>query len=1424
LIRIESSYGEYCGIHYNHEGNIAEIYAKDGRRISYDYSSQGDLIRVTLPNKAIILYEYDQHHRVVRETKPHGHVLENIYDNVGRVLEQRSPMGPYQEMITTATFRYEEGTTQVIDALGGTTTYKIHDKQIYQIIDPLGHTLSQTWFSDAHSWFDPDTETIITGDAQGAVRSLRSQVDRRGLITRYSYNAMGDLVEVTLEGNDLTGQGDTTFTKTFTYNDRYQVVEERVLDRYTKTTYDKQFPYQPSRIEVYSTEGELLSYTYYSYNIKGELIQEDHCGAITLWSYNSRGLPEKKWQKTGTEDPDVVTSYVYSPQGQCILCTSPEGTERFAYDLMGNRIEWERFSPERELLSALYTGYDLNNAPIWEQFANEAHVIYFDYHASGRIKAKREVLTPGVEVAYTLYTHDAQGNLIEETDPRGYTTYREYDAMGRMVRETKGDLTTSFSYEPGGLIKTITSPCGAVTTYRYTTNGLLHEEIYPDATTRTLSYDVHGRQTTERRSDLTWEITYDDNKHHLIKTCNEVQEIYNLDLRGNTLQYTDPLGNTTTSSYDALNRITRKISPSGLITSWHYQGNRILCTLPSHETSITHRALGQEVRREVFDSAGDCIESFALHIDPYQDKEERLYGEQRTLIQKNALGLPLYTEQGELTAHYIYDTVGNCILSIDGDGRKIRQEFDALGRMIRKILADGSTLFFTYDDDSNLIAYSLPDGSLWKASYDSMHRKLQEEIISSQGNTSLSWCFAYEHGHLTKATDPMGREHDYFYDRYGRLTKEIVPGGKRIYAYDACGHLLMAEQHLDRPSSWLGSWLSPTYQERSRIERSYDTEGHLTQERIYLGDDLLQTSSQEWTPSTRTLHVNDHVRLFSYQNGRLISTSTPKGSLHFTYSPSGNLQRTQGPLHTTTITHTAAGLPKVISCNSHQERLSWTPSGRLSTHKTEQKEEHFAYHDLGYLLSTNTEGPPLLNEYNAMGEVSSQGDKKLSWDPWGRLLSVVDSTSSWEASYDALGRRLQTRYHLSAWQTITTNSFYDPEEEFLEIGVQIDKKTFWKVYGPSTCEAVYDEEGGYIALVYNALGQLIELLSEQGAVSPDITPSLYGSLHTTPPPPHDLMSYAKSLCWHSKAQDPTSFIWIGKRYYDAKHGRFLSTDPIAYPTCLDLYIYAHGDPINYQDLDGRFASVVYQTTKSVLIGTMHTLKFDRIIPALNALPSHFAKRQSTRSLSFHVGSSTLSHGAIGFINGINNSPEESQASATRLSQYGQGVQVHGIYNASNFWGMQPLSLGIDIFECTMGHFGIHTPPVQMLKSQWGQFIATHGPTAKFLQICHSGGADHVRNALLTSPDSVRQSIIVLAIAPSVIIPEDLCYRSNNYISRRDFVTHLDIIGKMRYGNQLQVLEPHPDASFWNHSFLSPTFEETIKKSINIHVKNYGGSE
>ena len=142
---------------------------KDGRRISYIYNVKGDLTEVHLPNAAVTFYEYDRDHHIIRETKPCGKILENIYEQ-GRVKEQRSPMGPQQQIITTTTFDYQEGQSVVTDAAGGKTTYKIFQKQIYKITDPLGYATYHSWFLDDKSWFDAESEKIMAWDQKGGAR------------------------------------------------------------------------------------------------------------------------------------------------------------------------------------------------------------------------------------------------------------------------------------------------------------------------------------------------------------------------------------------------------------------------------------------------------------------------------------------------------------------------------------------------------------------------------------------------------------------------------------------------------------------------------------------------------------------------------------------------------------------------------------------------------------------------------------------------------------------------------------------------------------------------------------------------------------------------------------------------------------------------------------------------------------------------------------------------------------------------------------------------------------------------------------------------------------------------------------------------------------------------------------------------------
>jgi hypothetical protein len=224
------------------------------------------------------------------------------------------------------------------------------------------------------------------------------------------------------------------------------------------------------------------------------------------------------------------------------------------------------------------------------------------------------------------------------------------------------------------------------------------------------------------------------------------------------------------------------------------------------------------------------------------------------------------------------------------------------------------------------------------------------------------------------------------------------------------------------------------------------------------------------------------------------------------------------------------------------------------------------------------------------------------------------------------------------------------------------------------------------------------------------------------------------------------------------------------------------------DPDGRFQSPAYRTRDRVLLG-INSLDPRRLISGINSLFSiDFKKDDTGDSTTYQVGSRELPNIGIGFINGINNSREAALNNTIRLHQYTPGLKIHAVYNATHW----PI---VDTAECIASRLGVHTPPVILVQKVWKHFFSIQGPDAKFLQICHSGGADHVRNALLASPEWVRQRIIVVAIAPSVIIPNTLCYKVDSYVSKRDFVPHLDIIGKINHESQLHVLEPHPNAPY-----------------------------
>ena len=277
---------------------------------------------------------------------------------------------------------------------------------------------------------------------------------------------------------------------------------------------------------------------------------------------------------------------------------------------------------------------------------------------------------------------------------------------------------------------------------------------------------------------------------------------------------------------------------------------------------------------------------------------------------------------------------------------------------------------------------------------------------------------------------------------------------------------------------------------------------------------------------------------------------------------------------------------------------------------------------------TVTENSPYLpkqqskNTYDQAGCLTNKTwangrTQSFLWDTENNLIQVIDTNPhnttpahpsgtilTWNATYDPLGRRLQTtttHTDLATGQLITptnehiqnpatiANSF-DPQVEFLAITTQINTSpTTLKVYGPDISENFGRLQGigGLEATI--STNQIHAPITDtfgniQGYLTPEnsgpytthwnpTTTNAYGPKIDT-----NTLTYGQNTnnllaatSWRGYSPDPTGLIHMGKRYYNPTAGRFISPDPLGHSASMDLYSFANGDPINFVDPWGRDA-------------------------------------------------------------------------------------------------------------------------------------------------------------------------------------------------------------------------------------------------------------
>jgi RHS repeat-associated protein len=263
-------------------------------------------------------------------------------------------------------------------------------------------------------------------------------------------------------------------------------------------------------------------------------------------------------------------------------------------------------------------------------------------------------------------------------------------------------------------------------------------------------------------------------------------------------------------------------------------------------------------------------------------------------------------------------------------------------------------------------------------------------------------------------------------------------------------------------------------------------------------------------------------------------------------------------------------------------------------------------------FSTFTVNVPLItvtSAYDADGNVTSRTFSNgivqtLTWDAFNRLIKVAQRDSvnngyDWTAVYDAFGRRLRTTEqavtaNVLTGSPLTVTSHFDPQVEFLELGVEIAGRRAWKVYGPDLngiygglngtggVEAVFREPGpdDHQSNAWVMQTALTDVLGNVvGTASGNAVKWSATRVGGNGPLPGSVVQRLNSLddvlaasTWRTRRFDVTGFAWMGARHYDYLTARWLSVEPLGHAVSMSLYDYCSGDGLNYFDADGRIST------------------------------------------------------------------------------------------------------------------------------------------------------------------------------------------------------------------------------------------------------------
>ncbi|WP_133166876.1 DUF6531 domain-containing protein, partial [Solimicrobium silvestre] len=728
------------------------------------YDAAGKLIAKADPNGAVTSYSYDDAGNLTSQTTyattvtPSQLADPQLWDG-NTPLAQLLPAASAADR-TTLYFYNASGqqvgninsddylTTTTYDADGNVASITLHAQAVsYTTGETLAQISPASLPGDATTTYQYNTDNL-----------LESETSAQGVVTTYSYDTNGNLLQTSVDAGQADVRSDTK-----QYNVQGELVAEldgvgsAALAAATTPTdvaqvwasYATHYTYDAAGRQITSTNAEGNT-TYYYYDGAGHNVYTvNPDGDITHNNYNGIG------QLTSTVHlatqiattnlaggivtsaltnqiatianalADRTVSYTYDGAGRLLSTTDALGyTTTQNYDAFGNVIEVQQQLSASQT-TVVQTSYDVDGNKV--QTIEDPSGI--DTLTTASFNTFDEQMTStDADGHTTTYVRNNLGQITEKIDATGAKSFYSYDAQGRVLSTTNADgNTTTYQYDDATRTGTVTQPSGA--------NTITVSNAFGDVVSST---DANGNIITN---------TYDQDGHQLSSagaTGGTTTQQYSV--LGQLIANTNADGVTTTDTYDAAGFLaTQTLGSTGAVSTTQYAHNAF------GEVNVATNANGNNVYTQ-YENNGNATQ---VNVTTGQSADVSANIVSSTSYQYNAISQIVEQQDGNVagsqTVENKYDALGRLVAQISdpaGLALTTTYHYDAAGNLIAKTNPTGATTTYIYDADNRQTYAIDANGNVNQTEYDAAGNVVEqlnyqeanyvETVQSGNGSVSVS--------------------------------------------------------------------------------------------------------------------------------------------------------------------------------------------------------------------------------------------------------------------------------------------------------------------------------------------------------------------------------------------------------------------------------------------------------------------------------------------------------------------------------------------------------------------------------------------------------------------------------------------------------------------------------------------------------------